>query len=44
MTDKIFISIASYRDPELLPTIRDAIKRAEQPENLVFAKIGRAHV
>ena len=37
MTDKIFISIASYRDPELLPTIRDAIKRAEQPENLVFA-------
>jgi hypothetical protein len=22
---KIFISIASYRDPELLPTIRDLI-------------------
>lgn len=38
MTDnKIFISIASYRDPELLPTIRDCIKRAKHPENLVFA-------
>lgn len=32
----IFISIASYRDPELLPTIRDLIKRAEHPENLRF--------
>lgn len=36
MNDKIFISIASYRDPELLPTIRDCIKKAEKPENLVF--------
>ena len=37
MTDKIFISIASYRDPELLPTIRDCIKRADNPDDLVFA-------
>lgn len=37
MNDKIFISIASYRDPELLPTIRDCIRRADNPENLVFA-------
>lgn len=34
--EKIFISIASYRDPELLTTIRDCIKRADNPENLVF--------
>lgn len=37
MTDKIFISIAAYRDPELLPTIRDMIKKADNPDNLVFA-------
>lgn len=36
MTDKIYIQIAAYRDPELLPTIRDCIKRARNPENLVF--------
>lgn len=42
MTDKIYISIASYRDPELLPTIRDCIKRADAPENLVFG-IGWQH-
>ena len=33
---KIFIQIASYRDPQLLPTIRDCIKNAKYPENLVF--------
>jgi hypothetical protein len=32
----IFIQIASYRDPELLPTIRDCIARAKYPENLRF--------
>lgn len=37
MSDKIFVQIAAYRDPELLPTIRDCIKRAKEPENLVFA-------
>lgn len=35
--DKIFVSVASYRDPELLPTIRDCIRQAKHPENLVFA-------
>ena len=34
---KIFIQIASYRDPQLLPTIRDCIKNADKPKNLVFA-------
>jgi len=33
---KIFISIASYRDPQLLPTLRDCIKSAKHPENLRF--------
>lgn len=37
MGDKIFISVAAYRDPELLSTIRDCLKRAEHPEDLVFA-------
>lgn len=36
MSEKIFIQIASYRDPELLPTIKDCIHNASQPENLVF--------
>jgi hypothetical protein len=34
--DKIFIQIASYRDPQLLPTLRDCIEKAKHPENLVF--------
>lgn len=36
MNDKIFISMASYRDPELLPTIYDCIKQANNPKDLVF--------
>ena len=35
--NKIFISIASYRDSELIPTIEDCIKNAKMPQNLVFA-------
>jgi hypothetical protein len=34
--DKIFVQIASYRDPELIPTIEDMIKKAKNPQNLVF--------
>jgi len=37
MNDKIFIQIASYRDPQLLPTLRDCISKAKFPENLVFS-------
>ena len=33
---KIFIQIASYRDPQLLPTLKDCIDKAKNPENLVF--------
>lgn len=32
--DKIFVQIASYRDPQLLPTLNDMIKQAKHPENL----------
>jgi glycosyltransferase involved in cell wall biosynthesis len=35
-TDKIFVQIASYRDPQLIPTINDALERALHPERLVF--------
>ena len=34
--DKIFIQIASYRDPELLPTIIDCIEKAAYPDRLRF--------
>lgn len=32
----IFISIASYRDKELVPTVLDCIKKSKKPENLFF--------
>ena len=36
MNDLIFISIAAYRDAQLLPTIRDCMAKAKHPENLRF--------
>jgi hypothetical protein len=30
----IFVQIASYRDPQLLPTLRDMLDKAKYPENL----------
>ena len=36
LNDKIFVQLASYRDPQLVPTMRDALKQADRPENLVF--------
>lgn len=35
-SDKIFVQIASYRDPQLIPTIEDMIHKAKEPWNLVF--------
>ena len=32
--NKIFINIASYRDPELIPTVRDAIEKASNKKRL----------
>ena len=34
---KIFIQIASYRDPQLVPTIKDCISKAKNPKKLVFS-------
>jgi hypothetical protein len=33
---RIFVQIASYRDPELLPTLRDCIAKASRPDLLRF--------
>lgn len=33
-TNTIFVQIAAYRDPQLLPTLRDMISKAKHPENL----------
>lgn len=43
MSMKIFIQIASYRDPQLIPTIKDAIENAKYPENLVFSIARQFH-
>ena len=34
---KIFIQIASYRDPQLNPTLKNCIENAKYPKNLVFS-------
>jgi hypothetical protein len=39
----IFISIASYRDPDCLRTVVDALKKADHPERLVFGICQQNH-
>jgi hypothetical protein len=34
---KIFIQIAAYRDPQLIPTLKDCIEKAKNPKKLVFS-------
>ena len=34
--DKIFVSIAAYRDPELLPTINNLLEEAKYPDKLTI--------
>ena len=34
--DRIFVQIASYRDPQCGPTIRDLLAKADHPEQLSF--------
>ena len=36
MEKTIFVSIASYRDPELIKTVRDMLSKAKDPNNLRF--------
>jgi len=40
---KIFIQIASYRDPQLIPTIESALENAKRPKNLVFGIARQFH-
>ena len=40
---KIYVQIASYRDPQLIPTIKSAIETAKHPENLVFGIARQFH-
>jgi Glycosyltransferase (GlcNAc) len=42
MEETIFIQIAAYRDPELIPTVKDCIAKAAKPERLHFC-IGWQH-
>ena len=39
----IFVNIASYRDPELLPTLKDCIAQAKYPERLRFGICWQRH-
>jgi hypothetical protein len=39
----IFVQIASYRDPELIPTIKDILDKADKPENLTFGICNQYH-
>ena len=34
---KIFVQIASYRDPQLVPTIKNMLENAKRPKNLVLS-------
>ena len=36
MDNKIFVQLVSYRDPQLVPTMRDMLAKADNPQNLQF--------
>ena len=40
---KIFVQIASYRDPQLVPTIKNMLENAKNPENLVIGIARQFH-
>ena len=40
---KIFVQIASYRDPQLIPTIKNMLENAKKPENLVLSIARQFH-
>jgi hypothetical protein len=41
--NKIFIQIASYRDPQLIPTIKDCIAKARNPKNGKEVSVGERY-
>jgi hypothetical protein len=40
---KIFVQIASYRDPQLIPTIKNMLENAKKPKNLVVGVARQFH-
>ena len=40
---KIFVQIASYRDPQLIPTIKNMLENAKNPENLILSIARQFH-
>ena len=40
---KIFVQIASYRDPQLIPTIKDMLEKAKNPKNLILSIARQFH-
>ena len=40
---KIFVQIASYRDPQLVPTIKSMLENAKRPKNLVIGVCRQYH-
>ncbi len=39
---KIFVHLAAFRDPEIIPTIKNAIEKADNPENISFGVVWQA--
>jgi glycosyltransferase involved in cell wall biosynthesis len=40
---KIFVQIASYRDPQLIPTIKSMLENAKNPENVIIGIARQFH-
>ena len=40
---KIFVQIASYRDPQLVPTIKNMLENAKKPKNIRFGIARQFH-
>jgi hypothetical protein len=40
---KIFVQIAAYRDPQLIPTIKNMLENAKRPKNLRLAIARQFH-
>ena len=40
---RIFVQIASYRDPQLIPTIKSMLENAKKPKNIRFGIARQFH-
>ena len=43
MQAKIFVHLPAYREPELIPTIEDALKQASNPKRIIFGICRQFH-